>query len=138
MEAESKIPRSRRHQARTSRRLYTKALFHVYPDQRVTDHSPEELRLILNRGSRKKGDRRDWPFRRCQFRDSKDTLLLQLTDVVTGAIAFHLNGHNKRSGASAPKLELAQYILDRAKVSDPFKDTAISADFTIWHRKLRR
>jgi hypothetical protein len=118
-------------------RLYPTALFHVYPDQRETTQMPEDLRLILNRGCRKKGDKRDWPFRRCQFRDSKNTLLLQLTDIVAGSLAFKLNGHDKKQGASVAKCELATHILGRAKVADVFKDTAVSANFTIWHRRLR-
>src|ERR1700730_1335582 len=111
-------------------RLYPTSLFHVYPDQRETTQTPEDLRLILNRGCRKKGDKRDWPFRRCQFRDSKNTLLLQLTDIVAGSLAFKLNGHDKKPGASVAKCELATHILARAKVADVFKDTAVSADFT--------
>jgi hypothetical protein len=55
-------------------RLYGNDLFHVYPDRRETTQSPEDLRLILNRSCLKRGDKRDWPFRRCQFRDSKTTL----------------------------------------------------------------
>lgn len=118
-------------------KLYPKYLFHVYPDQRETTQKPEDLRLILNRGCRKKGDKRDWPFRRCQFRDSKKTLLLQLTDIIIGAIAFKLNGHDKKEGASPAKCELADYIFERAKITDIFKSTAPAAEFTVWHRRLR-
>jgi hypothetical protein len=118
-------------------RLYPTVLFHVYPDQRETTQTPEDLRLILNRGCSKKSDKRDWPFRRCQFRDSKKTLLLQLTDIITGSIAFRLNGHDKQLGASTAKCELATHILARAKVADVFKDTAVAAEFSIWHRRLR-
>jgi hypothetical protein len=63
-------------------RLYSTALFHLYPDYRVTTQRPEDLRLTLNRGCSKAGDKRDWPFRRCQFRESKTTLPLQLVDTV--------------------------------------------------------
>lgn len=119
-------------------RLYPKQLFHLYPDYRDTTETPENLRVILNRGCRKKGDKRDWPFRRCQFRDSKETLALQLVDIVMGALAFKLNDHDKKPGASAAKCELADYILKKAGIADPFKDTATSGTFTIWHRRLRK
>jgi hypothetical protein len=118
-------------------RLYSAALFHLYPDSRETTQKPEDLRLMLNRGCRKGGDKRDWPFRRCQFRDSKTTLPLQLVDIIIGGLAYRLNGHDKKEKASPAKSDLASYILQRAKITDPFKDTARSADFTIWHRKLR-
>jgi Protein of unknown function (DUF3800) len=117
-------------------RLYP-YLFHVYPDYRETTQKPEDLRTILNRGCAKKLDSREWPFRRCQFRDSKDTLLLQLVDILIGGIAYRLNGHDKALNAALAKDELSSYILRCAGVSDPFKDTAQAADFTIWHRRLR-
>lgn len=118
-------------------RLYRDQLFHVYPDQRPTNQHPEELRLILNRGCRKKGDRRDWPFRRCQFRDSARTLPLQLADILLGAITFQLNGHSVAANASPAKCELSEYILRRAGVRDPFKGTAAEGRFTIWRRQLQ-
>jgi hypothetical protein len=119
-------------------RLYSTALFHLYPDYRETTQKPEDLRLMLNRGCRKAGDKRDWPFRRCQFRDSKTTPPLQLVDIIIGGLAYRLNGHDKKEGASPAKSELSAYILERAKITDPFKDTARVAEFTIWHRQLRR
>jgi hypothetical protein len=118
-------------------RLYSTALFHLYPDYRETTQRPEDLRQMLNRGCSKGGNKRDWPFRRCQFRDSKTTLPLQLVDIIIGGLAYRLNGHDKKKDASPAKSELSAYILERAKIADPFKDTARAADFTIWHRKLR-
>ena len=118
-------------------RLYPKAFFHLYPDYRDTKSSTEELRLILNRGRAKAGDKRDWPFRRCQFRDSKVTQPLQLADVLIGATAFLLNGHDKAPEASPAKKELADYIMKRAGVADVFKGTSTSGTFTIWPRRLR-
>jgi Protein of unknown function (DUF3800) len=118
-------------------RLYSTTLFHLYPDYRETTQKPEDLRLMLNRGCGKSGDKREWPFRRCQFRDSKTTLPLQLVDIIIGGLAYRLNGHDKKESASPAKSELSAYILERAKIVDPFEDTARSADFTIWHRKLR-
>ncbi len=118
-------------------RLYPD-LFHVYPDYRKTNQSPEELRLILNRGRSKAGDKRDWPFRRCHFRESHECLPLQLIDIVIGSLAYELNGHNQAADASAAKCELSGYVKERAKVSDVFRDTAIKGTFTIWHRRLRK
>jgi hypothetical protein len=58
--------------------------FHVYLDRRSTGAPTEELRLILNRGIRKRGDRRDWPYRRLHFRDSHEVEALQLADLLVG------------------------------------------------------
>ncbi len=118
-------------------RLYTDKIFHLYPDYRNCVQQPDELRLILNRGCQKCGDKRDWPFRRSQFRDSSVTLPLQLTDILTGSIAYQLNGHSTADGASPAKVELANYIMQRAEVADAFKGTPIAARFTIWPRRLQ-
>jgi hypothetical protein len=118
-------------------RLYPTRLFHVYPDYRDTDQSPSDTRLILNRGMRRGGDQRDWPFRRLHFRDSATTLPLQVVDVLLGAVAFRLNGHYEKEDASPAKKELCDHILCRAGTSDVTRDTARSGKFTIWHRQLR-
>lgn len=117
-------------------RLY-QTLFHIYPDRRVTNQRPEDLRVMLNRGLRLKGDKRDWPYRRLQFRDSKKTPLIQLADIFAGALAFHLNGHRHEYAASPAKIELSDHILRVAGVRDVFRDTAIGGKFTVWHRQLR-
>ena len=118
-------------------RLYGNRLFHVYLDYRNTDQSPEELRLILNRGRQKDGDPRDWPFRRCHFRDSKSCLPLQLVDIFIGAIAFHLNGHIHAENASQHRSALARRIMTLARIKHPFNNTSRAGKFTVWHRRLR-
>jgi hypothetical protein len=118
-------------------RLYG-GLFHVYPDRRTTNQTTEDLRLMLNRGIRKNhGDQRDWPFRRVQFREPEDCVLLQLADVFAGAIAYRLNCHDLKPNASPVKTDLASHILSGAGVADVTRDTARSGPFTIWHRQLR-
>jgi hypothetical protein len=118
-------------------RLYRQRLFHVYPDERQTKNSPEELRQILNFGMRKKGDGRDWPFRRIHFQDSKKVYALQVVDILIGGIAYRLNKHHTKADASPAKLELSQYILDRANIQDVYRDSKMSGKFTVWHRRLR-
>lgn len=118
-------------------RLYSDRLFHFYPDSRTTNQSPEELRTILNFGRKKSGDQREWPFRRCQFRNSKNTPMLQLVDLLTGAVAFCVNKHGEKEGASPAKIKLANYILQQAGVADCLVDTSKTGKFTIWHRQLK-
>ena len=118
-------------------RLY-QALFHIYPDRRVTNQRPEDLRLMLNRALRRKGDKRDWPYRRLQFRESHATLFIQLADILSGALAYHLNGHRHERAASPSKVDLSDHILRVAGIRDVFRDTAMSGKFTVWHRKLQK
>jgi uncharacterized protein DUF3800 len=118
-------------------RVYRPHLFHVYLDRRNTNQSPDDLRLILNRGRAKNGDLRDWPYRRCHFKDSADCLPLQLVDIFIGAIAYHLNGHINQAGASPAKTALAKRVFQLAGIGNCTVNTAIAAKFTIWHRQLR-
>lgn len=118
-------------------RLYN-ALLHIYPDRRTTNQKTEDLRLMLNRGIKKHNDTRDWPFRRLQFREPEDSQLLQLADVFSGAIAWALNGHAQRRGASPAKTELSSYVLQRAGIFNAFNDTRRRGKFTLWHRQLRK
>lgn len=118
-------------------KIYPDAFFHVYPDNRQTKASTEELRQILNAGCRKKGDCRSVPFRRLQFRDSKEVICLQMTDLLLGAMTFRINGHHLRADASKSKSHLSEYVLGRAGIKEVMENTAIRGKFTIWHRRLK-
>jgi Protein of unknown function (DUF3800) len=118
-------------------RLYSRNTFDVYLDERSTPTALSELRTIINHGIRRKYPHRDWPVRRLHFRDSSKTHSLQIVDILLGAIAFRLNGHRGRQGASPAKCELSDFVLARAGISDVIRDTAISGRFTLWHRRLR-
>lgn len=123
--------------ARKFARLYPERYFHLYPDQRQTSQMPSNLRDILNAGSAKSGDGRQWPFRRCQFRDSGQTLSIQLVDILLGALAFQINGHAAKEGSSEAKCRLSAHILQRAGVQRPLIDTRMTGKFTVWHRNLK-
>lgn len=117
-------------------KLYPDRLLHLYPDYRDTNQRPDDLRNILNHGRHKYRDTREWPFRRCQFRQSHTTPLLQLVDVLLGATAYGKNEHFAAEGASPHKLALARHVMRKAGVRDLSKDTARKGKFTIWHRLL--
>ena len=59
---------------------------------------PQELRDILNHGARKKGDRRDWPFRRVHFRALSGCLPLQVVDILLGALRLQAQWTLRRAG----------------------------------------
>lgn len=118
-------------------KLYPTVFLHLYPDYRDTNQRPDDLRNILNHGRHKARDRRDWPFRRCQFRQSDETPLLQLVDILLGATAYGKNEHYAAENASQPKLDLARHIMRKAGIRKMGIDTARAGKFTIWHRLLR-
>jgi hypothetical protein len=108
-------------------KLFSRELFHLYPDRRSTRHSLAEALLIMNRGAAKYGDKRDWPYRRLRFADPENSQALQVVDIFIGALAYRLNGHYDNPKANAAKKELSDYIIKLAKMKNPFKTTPI------WH-----
>ena len=118
-------------------RLYKSRLFHIYLDRRNTKNLPEELRNILNFGIKRKEPGRDWPFRRCHFRDSDRCQPLQVVDILLGAVSFHINGHRQAKEASPAKCELSDFVLAMANIRDVKRDTPMAGKFTIWHRQLK-
>ena len=115
-------------------RLYKSALFHVYLDERTTSHKLWKERNHLNNLEHKKRPNKNWPYRRMMFRNSRAVQGLQVADVLLGALTFRLNGHYDQPGASPPKIELSDYVMKLARISDPFRDTKHLARYTIWHR----
>ena len=85
-----------------------------YLDHRTTVHTPERLRQMLNAGLQKIHPHKykDKPFRRLTFRKSKETVLLQMTDILIGAIAFERNLHWTKSDCRPEKISLCQKILE--------------------------
>lgn len=118
-------------------RLHKSRLLHIYLDSRETASATEDLRFILNTGIRKKGDSRDWPFRRVHFRDSSKCQCIQMVDVLLGAVAFRLNGHREAPNASPAKCDLSDYILSRARIRDVLIGSGVSGKFTVWPRRLQ-
>lgn len=111
------------------------ALFHLYPDRRNTKQSLIVARDIMNAGARKYGDKRNWPFRELTFQDPENKQALQVVDIIIGAIAFKLNGHYDKPEAKKAKKELCDYILKRARITDPFKTTGLHLkQISIMHR----
>ncbi len=119
-------------------RIYHDRLFHLYPDHRDTVHMPAELRDILNFGRRKSGDSREFPFRRCHFRKSDETPMIQIVDILLGGLAYRVNGHANALDASPAKVELSRHLLSRAGIRFVDRDTALRGKFTLWHRQLQR
>jgi hypothetical protein len=104
--------------------FYKQRLFHFYLDERTTspENTPAQSGFKLNRALMKDGDKRDYPIRRMQFRNSKKLQALQLTDVLLGALTYRFNRHYKAEDANADKKLLCDYILDRGGVTAHLRD----------------
>jgi len=103
---------------------FDKELFHIYPDRRTTNSDLNQARMIMNFGIRKYGDKRLWPYRRLQFEDPERCQALQVVDIFIGAIAYRLNGHYDKPEANSARKALSDYILARAKITNPFERSA--------------
>lgn len=110
-------------------------LFHIYLDRRTSKHDLNLARQIMNYGARKYGDKRIWPYRRLRFEDPERCQALQVVDIFIGALAFKLNGHYDQPNANKARKELSDYILNRAKIANPFERSPYyRRRFSIIHR----
>ena len=117
-------------------RLYPERLY-AYLDERTTRQSLESVRFMLNSRCASKLGRDDFPFRRTVFRDSKESDILQLNDILLGAVAWQKNGHGLKEGASVAKGLLATHVMDRAGLRSLDTDTPkYRKHFTVWNFRL--
>lgn len=115
---------------------YKPCRFIVLVDKRSSKQSLSEFRRILNNGFSKKYGAVDDPFRTVEPRDSKGCEMLQINDILLGAIGYHWNDCNLLSGASKAKISLSNYIAAKAGLPDLSRSTKYGARrFTIWKFK---
>ncbi|WP_111266311.1 DUF3800 domain-containing protein [Marilutibacter maris] len=109
-------------------------------DARNTSRHPDELQRVLNSAmGRDLGDFHIAPFSRIAHRDSRNTRLLQLADLLAGAVAWHKNDHDAHPHASPAKVALANHIANRVGLSrigldSPKSETRLS----VWNHALKR
>jgi hypothetical protein len=116
-------------------------LFHVYPDHRSTTQPVQKMAFMLSRGLRKKGDKRDHPFRRVEFRLSHEHQALQISDILIGAVAYRLNRHYDQPNANDDKKQLCDYVLaktgfDKFISDNTFREKAYGS-YQLWFRRHR-
>jgi hypothetical protein len=75
-----------------------------------------------------------WPFRQFVYQDSKLDLILQVNDLILGAIGFIRNGKEKiEPTKGTPKAELARYINQVSPLHSFWKDSGKhNTTFTLW------
>jgi hypothetical protein len=113
--------------------------FVVHLDQRTSSYSLNTLRIILNRGMKKKYSVDSEPFVSVEPRDSKQSELIQINDIIVGAIGFQKNGYELLADTRRAKKELATYIAKEAGVANLKDDSPWGRDrFTIWNFYLRK
>lgn len=107
------------------------AVFDVFMDDRTTRQTLTEFKNILNAGMNKKAGVR--PFRRVEYRDSKQCNLIQVVDLFTGAVAYQWNERHLAADASKARVALAEAICAGAALPSLARDTSFRRDsFSIW------
>jgi hypothetical protein len=109
----------------------------VHFDQRDTRYSLENLRTILNRGAMKQYGRTTTLVQSVGWINSHDSNLLQLADVLMGAIGFAWNDKHLVPGAKASKIEIMRLIAEMASVPTLSQGTSRGCPIGIWPFRLR-
>lgn len=120
------------------RRYGRSGYMHVRIDDRKSRTGPTELMRILNNGMFSRFGVDTCPFLSVEAVDSKDFDLVQMVDVLIGAIGWQWNGHHKRSESSAAKSALAKHISRRAGLFRLDTETPFRRrNFTVWKWRPR-
>lgn len=112
--------------------------FIVILDYRNTTYSLNTLKVVLNRGMKKKFSNSTNPFVAIEPRDSKESEIIQINDIILGAIGFQKNGYHLLAHARQAKKDLANYIASEAGMDNLCKNSPWGKKrFTIWNFKLK-
>lgn len=115
-------------------RKYERPPLHAFLDSRTTNQSLEEVREMINSALQRDYNIRDRPLRVLQFQSPLQQPLLEATDLIIGATAYHKNRRDKAPDASAHKKALSFHIARSFGVSRLGGDTAYSATtYTVWN-----
>jgi len=111
----------------------------VLLDHRNSSYSLDTLKRELNRGMARKFQVPGNPFVSVESRDSKQTDLIQIADLLIGAVGFQKNGLHLLAESKRAKVELAAYIAAQAGLDDLISDTQRSNyRFSIWNFRLQQ
>lgn len=107
-------------------------------DRRRSSTSLDDLHRILNKGAGREYKLTFGPVRVLTARDSKADDILQMNDVILGAVSSVKNGRHKAENARPAKRKLAEYVLTRSGLKTYDKDSPKrKMDFSVWNRRPR-
>ena len=95
----------------------------------------EEFKIGLNADCRRKFKHPAGNLRAIELRDSKQEELLQLNDIVLGAICYQKNRRNEEIGMGQFKSNLAGYVLGRFGFTNYDFDSPPGSKISIWNFK---
>lgn len=106
----------------------------VYLDERTTKNNPNLMTSILNAGLSKRLKITSNPFTRVTFQDSKTSEILQVNDLIIGAIGFRKNKRHLSQDSAMHKKQFSEMIAKKAMLLEhPVKINSPKASkFTSW------
>lgn len=111
--------------------------YYVDLDERTTKQPPRIIQDTLNFTARNNG-LDHWPFRRVHFRKSHEEIMIQMTDLIVGAIGFRANRREMWPETGAGKRDLSLYIFRKSGAGTFTRSTASAKkDFTIWRMRFK-
>jgi hypothetical protein len=113
--------------------------FVLHLDHRTTHYKLGTLKKVLNNGMKKDFQIDSQPFRSIEPKNSKESELIQINDIVLGAIGFQKNDYDLRPNTRQSKKDLAALIAKKAGITNLKGDTPRKSNrFTIWNFVLRK
>ena len=110
----------------------------VLLDQLNSNYPLEDLRRFLNYGMKKTYGLNANVVRSIEPIDSKSHSLVQMADVLTGAIAFQCEGRHNNPSARVSKKQLASHVAKTFRLKDMTRTTPYSMrSFGIWRFRFK-
>lgn len=107
---------------------------YAFPDKANELRGLEDLKRGLNSVLHSKYSCPLPCIRAIEFRESHNEPLLQMNDLILGAVCYQKNRKFEAEGAGHPKANLAGFVLGRSGLKDYEADTPRDVDgFTIWN-----
>jgi len=108
-------------------------------DERTSKYLLSDLRDILNNGIYKKYGIVTSPFKSVEAKDSKKSDVMQINDIILGAIGYHKNGYHLLSGSKQAKVELANHIAQKAGLAILGESSRFAVRrFTTWNFRFTK
>jgi len=108
----------------------------VLLDKRTTRYKLSNLKIILNRGWRKKTNIDFDPYKYIKPLDSKKSGIMQIVDVLLGTISYEVNSFYEKANKTSAKKKLVDYVKSCLNIRS-FKRNISLNEFSVWHFRLK-
>lgn len=109
---------------------------YVLLDKRTTKYKLSNLKIILNRGWRKKTNIDFDPYKYIKPIDSKKSGIMQIVDVLLGTISYEVNSFYEKANKTSAKKKLVDYVKSCLNIRS-FKRNISLNEFSVWHFRLK-